>query len=325
LDAAHWFISINGEAKGPFTEDKVKELLSDSLIDEHSSVWSSDSVNDAWQPLFRSELSRLLSGRVVRPPPIPSAVSDKAKNTVDTEPPDLSGMTPISPSDTIISKTNDASYFILMLSILTQFIVTSIYIFGSLMVETAVENNGTAAALRIYERVDGVVAVWFGLTSFIIYALAQTWWIASETYTIEHSDTAAPSSRSPLPIWVVWFSILPVVGALIAVAFLRYIISQKINARKNLADTTFVIWALTSVLASVDGFFIFLYSLLGAEHPYYCLGRIDSGNIEYCNGIDNVQNMLVWFSVVSLFWIVFSVRRGIGYDPLFMWVLDKRR
>jgi hypothetical protein len=99
----------------------------------------------------------------------------------------------------------------------------------------------------------------------------------------------------------------------------------KCGSRKNLADTTFVIWALTSVLASVDGFFIFLYSLLGAEHPYYCLGKIDSVNIEYCNGIDNVQNLLVWFSVVSLFWLVFSVRRGIGYDPLFMWVFDKRR
>jgi hypothetical protein len=352
VSSAHWFISINGEAKGPLTEDKIRELLADNLIDEHSSVWSSESASDAWQPLFRSELRHLMAGKAVRPPPLPGQQASSfaapldGPKTVDTlvsAPPSRSSNlvshadslgadrtgrdTTSSPrgSATGFPQTRGLAQFLLMLGLGSQFLITSFFLFTSMMVDQAIEKDGTAFGLRISERLDGVVSIWLMFFSATFFAAAFTWWLASETAALveeEHLDGRAPASF--LPPWTVWLTFLPVVGTFIAIPFLHRVVSGRVSERRNRADGSFVIWTITATLASLDGLGILVFGFLGAEHPYYCLGTVDERNLEYCNGVDGINDMLLWFSFVALFWVVLSVRRGIGYDPFFGWLFSKR-
>ncbi|MCJ8510713.1 GYF domain-containing protein [Rhizobium lemnae] len=71
---AKWFYSIDGDRKGPFSEEQISALLMTGVVNEHTKVWS-EKIAD-WTPLFHTELRKLLGDKQITPPDV--APVDKA-------------------------------------------------------------------------------------------------------------------------------------------------------------------------------------------------------------------------------------------------------
>ena len=65
---ANWFISVNGDQKGPYPTDQLRQLISDGFVPQDAFVWRDGMAQ--WQPLSQT---RIDDGAGPAPVPAPAA------------------------------------------------------------------------------------------------------------------------------------------------------------------------------------------------------------------------------------------------------------